>query len=123
MNSLIQYTFFSQILAFVSLIFCLVALVVALNSLWRAHKMLATFIKLCIVSVAISALRKVFAVLGYNQAVWWSAVTQYFDIFQSFFFMLAVLEFYKIIRVMDGETMRTGGLKPAESSLKAKQRL
>jgi hypothetical protein len=53
-------------------------------------------------------------VLGYNQADWWTAIAQYFDIFQSFFFMLAILELYRMIRVMDGETMRTGGLKPSE---------
>jgi hypothetical protein len=118
MNSLTQYTFFSEILAFASLFFCLVALVAVLNSLWRAHKMLATFIKLCIVSVAVFALRKVLGVLGYNQAVWWTAVAQYFDITQSFFFMLAALEFYKIMRVMDGETFGISGLKPSEAAKK-----
>jgi hypothetical protein len=112
MNDFSQYTFFSQVLAFVSLGFCLIAMVLSLNSLWRAHKMLATFIWLCVVSVAIFAARKIFGVLGYNQVPNWTALAQYFDIAQSFFFMLATIEFYRIIRVLDGETTRISGLNP-----------
>ena len=115
MNSLTEYNAFSQVLAFSSLFFILVALVAAFNSLWRSHKMLATFIKLCIASLSIFALRKIMGVAGYNQAPWWVAVAQYFDLFQSFFFMLAALEFYKMIRVMDGESFRVKGVRPSES--------
>ncbi len=114
MQEFFQYTFFSQVLAFGSLFFCLVALVAAMNCLWRAHNMLATFIKLLLISIAILALRKVFGVLGYNQLPNWVAIGQYFDITQSFFFMLAAIEFYKIIRVLDGETPRSDGLKPSD---------
>lgn len=122
MNEFTQYSFFSQILALVSLCFCLISLIMVLNSLWRAHKMLATFIKFCVVSVAIFAFRKIFGVLGYNQAANWSAITQYFDIAQSFFFMLAVWEFYKIIRVLDGETMRSGGLKESFGQIQERKK-
>lgn len=119
MNELSQYTLFSQFLAFTSLFFLLVASAVLLNSLWRAHKMLATFIRLSIVAGAIFAARKILGVLGYNQSSDWSAITQYFDIAQSFFFMLAAIEFYRMIRVMDGETSKIGGLKePVRPNLK-----
>jgi hypothetical protein len=103
MNNIFQYTFFSQVLAFMSLLFCLIAVVAGLNCLWRAHKMLATFIKLFLISVAILALRKIFGVLGYNQLPNWVAIGQYFDLAQSFFFMLAAIELYKISRHLDGE--------------------
>jgi hypothetical protein len=121
MNGLMRYTFFSQVLAFTSLLFCLVALMVTLNSLWRTHKMLATFIRLCVFTIVIFALRKILGVLGYNQETWWVAITQYFDIFQSLFFMLAALELYRIIRVLDGETMRSGGLRPSALESKHKK--
>ncbi len=65
--------------------------------------MLATFIWLCFISMGIYTCRKILDVLGYNTLPNWVVYVQWFDLFQSFFFMMAAIEFYRIIRRLDGE--------------------
>lgn len=103
MSEFTQYNFFSQTLLLLSLAFTLIALVALFNSFWRAHKMLAIFLIYSIIGVIIFALRKVMGVFGFNHSAWWLALSQYFDLGVTFFLMLSAIEFYKIIRRLDGE--------------------
>lgn len=98
-----QYSLLSQIVLLAALGFALIALLALLNCLWRAHKMLATFIQFSIVSVVVFIIKKVFGVFGFNETGWWLAISQYFDLAYIFFFMAAAIEMFRIIRRLDGE--------------------
>lgn len=65
--------------------------------------MLRTFAIYCIISVGIFSVRKLIGTVGLNTGPSWTTIGPFFDLSQSFFFMLAAIEFYKIIRRLDGE--------------------
>lgn len=103
MDTFSQFSLFYQGLAFVSLIFCLVALIALLNVYWRSHKMLRIFTVYFIASIGIFSAGKIIGILGLNSGPSWNNIGLFFDLAQAFFFMLAAVEFYRIIRRLDGE--------------------
>jgi hypothetical protein len=109
-----SFTSYNSFLPFISLVFAMATFIILLTVLWRVQHHLAVFVKWCLAAVCVFIVRKVMFVLGFNNESWWSMVLQLFDAAMFLAVFFAVIQLYKLVRLLDGESQngRSGMLKP-----------
>lgn len=90
-------------LPFISLIVGIVTLILCFDCIWRADKRLKKFIMFVAAAIIVHIIRKIFLILGYNNDPSWYFFAQYVDIGIIGFLFLAMMQMYRMIRVIDHE--------------------
>jgi hypothetical protein len=90
-------------LPILSLAISLISIVAVLNVFWRVKHRLRYFAGFMMGAIIVTALRKTLGLLGFTNAESWASSLMVFDIAASSLFMIASIEFYRIIRVLDNE--------------------
>ena len=94
---------YSFILPFISLVFSFVGVVIGLICIWRAEKRLKIFLKFLTLPIALRASRQILEILGLSENQKWVEILGYYDLALGFLFMAALLEMYRIIRIVTHE--------------------